>query len=346
MAIPRGKVVKEGVEGVYHCMVRCVRRAFLCGTDKVTGRDYSHRKKWAVAWLRFLAGLFAVDVCAFAVMMDHLHAVLRTRPDVAEGWTDEEVAWRWLKACSIKGRGEEPSAEKVRAVAARPGLVAQLRKRLTSVSWFMALLDEAMARAANKEDGVTGRFWEGRFKCVALLDAGAIAACMAYVDLNPVRAGEAETPEESDFTSIGARIRAWQAEEDSPGRRALEEDGLPEMVSPAQTCGPSQREADWLCPIGPANGRRGILPLTEQEYWRLVDATGRIVRPGKAGSIDAELAPILVRLGLSPGPWPDTVRNFGRVSLAAGALDGLRQFARDVGQRWLHAFRFARLAFG
>ena len=229
-------------------------------------------------------------------------------------------------------------------MAARPGLVAQLRKRLTSVSWFMALLDEAMARAANKEDGVTGRFWEGRFKCVALLDVGAIATCMAYVDLNPVRAVEAETPEESEFTSIGERIRAWQAEEESRCRTAREEGaGLP---GKEMTCFPSPRESDWLCPIHATNGRRGILPLTEQEYWRLVDATGRIVRPGKAGNIDEEVAPILVRLGISPAPWPDTVRNFGRIPLAAGALDSLRQFARDVGRRWLHAFRFARLAYG
>ena len=76
----------------------------------------------------------------------------------------------------------------------------------------MAQLNEFIARAANKEDKVKGRFWEGRFKCQTLLDEAAIAACMVYVDLNPIRSGVATTPEGSEFTSIQERIRAWQKE--------------------------------------------------------------------------------------------------------------------------------------
>ena len=76
----------------------------------------------------------------------------------------------------------------------------------------MGRLNEFIARAANKEDSVKGRFWESRFKCQNLLDDAAIAACMVYVDLNPIRAALAATPEESDFTSIQERIRAWHKE--------------------------------------------------------------------------------------------------------------------------------------
>ena len=105
-----------------------------------------------------------------------------------------------------------PLEEEIRALADQPGRIAILRRRLSSVSWFMGRLNEFIARAANKEDKVKGRFWESRFKCQALLDEAATVSCMVYVDLNPIRAGVAGTPEESDFTSIQERIGAWQKE--------------------------------------------------------------------------------------------------------------------------------------
>ena len=74
---------------------RCVRRSFLCGTDQVSGKNYDHRKQWIQDRLQFLAGQFGIDILGFAVMSNHIHVILRNRPDVVKNWTDADVARRW-----------------------------------------------------------------------------------------------------------------------------------------------------------------------------------------------------------------------------------------------------------
>ena len=375
MGLPRSRYVQEGQEGVYHCFSRCVRRAFLCGFDPVTGRDYSHRKAWLVNRLRQLAAIFAIDVCAYSVMENHYHTILRTRPDLVATWSDHEVATRWLtlfpRHRRLDGSTIPPEEKDICALADCPKLIAELRRRLSSLSWFVGQLNEFIARAANQEDGVKGRFWEGRFKCQVLLDEAAIAACMAYVDLNPIRAGLAVSPEASDFTSIQERIRAWQketlmttasvpteAEPDtrsgSSGRQALapEDAGTISLPVPERTSGLSHPldRADlpdsWLCPIESDSRRRGILQMTATEYFDLVDRSGRMTRSGKPGAIDPELAPILLRIGANPDAWLETVSRFGsRFRLAAGLLAHLRAFAEQIGRRWLNGVASARVAF-
>lgn len=324
MTMARSRYVQEGKVGVYHCFSRCVRRAFLYGYDTRTGRDFTHRKGWLVNRLRQLAGMFAMEVCAYSVMENHYHTILRTRPDIAEGWSDDEVARRWLKLFPrnkvLKGRRKLTVEEQIRALVNYPEYIATYRKRLSSLSWFMGQLNEYMARAANKEDGVKGRFWESRFESKALLDEAAIASCMVYVDLNPVRAGRAPTAEESDFTSIQERIREW---------------------------GKQRENADsWLCPIEPEGGRWGILPITASEYIDLVDKSGRMIQSDKRGAIEADLRPVLERIGVNPQAWTETITEFGdKFSLVAGLLSNLRRYADQLGRRWFKGVGAARAAF-
>ena len=222
MATPRSEVVQEGVEGLYHCFTRCVRRAFLCGYDHYSGRSYEHRREWIRSKLKVLAASFAVEVLAYAVMSNHLHVVLRTRPDWVDEWSDEEIALRWVAIFPrIRYENGAPVVDDdlgIQQIIRDVDRLGEIRRRLQSVSWFMRCLNEFVAREANKEDNCKGRFWEGRFKCQALLDEAALVACMAYVDLNPIRAGLATTPEESDFTSIQERIEGRQEQREFEAR--------------------------------------------------------------------------------------------------------------------------------
>ena len=242
----------------YHCVARCVRRAFLCGDDKPSGRNFDHRKLWILERLKLLAAIFAIDVCAYAILSNHLHLVLRILAEQATKWTDEEVLRRAGQLCpsTVKGIEDWPETR-------RKQLVVTWRERLSSISWFMGRLCEFIARQANQEDECTGRFWEGRFRCQALLDEGALLACMSYVDLNPVRAGLARGLEDSTWTSIHQRLR-------EVGVGLGEEEGEPEAAcaEPAEAQPyPELHSCPRLSPLdGSLEGPANALPIDLFQY--------------------------------------------------------------------------------
>ncbi len=154
MATARSEVVTEGSEAVYHCISRCVRRAFLCGNDSYSGRSYEHRKEWVKSRIQDLAAGYAVEVCAYAVMSNHLHLVLRTRPDLVEGWSDREVVERWLKlfgkSRAFADQGQPPTDNEIKQLTGNAERMAEIRVRLSSVSWFMRSLNECYHRLKNR----------------------------------------------------------------------------------------------------------------------------------------------------------------------------------------------------
>jgi putative transposase len=203
-----------------------------------------------------------------------------------------------------------------------------------------------------------------------LLDDAAIAACMVYVDLNPIRAGLAATPEESNFTSIQERIRLWQNDAQTDALAFTQEQNIcpdspsTDVSSTPENAGESLKSsadsgstlghplhadafsADWLCPISSDSRRRGILQMTPAEYFDLVDQSGRMMRSDKRGAIDADLMPILLRVGANPDAWLETISRFGsRFRLAAGLLSNLRNFADQLGRCWITGVAAARSSF-
>ena len=357
----RSLVVPEGADCVVHAVSRCVRRAWLCGRDPYNGRDYEHRRDWVRERVRELAGVFAIEVCAYAVMSNHSHLVLWCRPSAAEAWGPEEVARRWLRLFGRGGAAEKARQEAELAADARR--VAVCRERLGSVSWFMRCLNERIARRANAEDGCTGRFWEGRFKCQLLEDEGAVLACMAYVDLNPVRAKLAETLEGSRFTSVHDRLvarraRAVLAAEE--GRKQVPAtDGKGTKVSKAGITPAQARLLDkaraeaaadsWLCALGGGAGAsaRPMVPgVSEEGYLALVDWTGRSLAEGKRGKLPTGLRPLLESLDLETERWVETVAGYGGLfHRVAGRAESLGRKAVAMGQRWLAGVRASREVF-
>ena len=300
-----------------HAISRCVRRAFLAG-----GKN-EHRKSWVEERLRMLAGVFAVQVAGYSVMSNHLHVVLRMQPAATLGWSAAEVVERWwaIYPCGrlLDGTVLAPTTAQVQAQAADAVWVAERRKRLGDLGWLMKSLKEDISRRANREDGCTGAFWEGRFSSVPLLDNAALVACMAYVDLNPVRAGMAATPEDSLHTGGRVRVRArnrWSATAKlrARGRSAVEVEKLLTKVGLDR----GARHAEdglWLTPVArcvaakPEGEAVPELegPLTVDEYLELLDATGRSLAKGKRGQIDPRLLPILARLDLRVEDWLATM---------------------------------------
>jgi hypothetical protein len=212
----RKDIVRQGEIGTYHCWSRCVQQAFLCGYDHYRQHDFSYRRGWIEDLLAYQARLFAVDVGSYSILSNHLHAILRTRPDIAAGWCDEELALRWKMAWPSFEDGRwmcEPSEAGVNQLLASPEKIEQIRVNLSSLSWFLARWKEPIAKLCNAEADHRGHFWEARFGSRELLDEEAVLTCSLYVDLNQVRAGMADSLETSEYCSIARRLRAAKRRE-------------------------------------------------------------------------------------------------------------------------------------
>jgi len=369
MVIPRRYLMSEHKVSLIHVVSRVVRKSWLLGTDPKTGKNYNHRKVWFKNRLRFLAQQFSIEVCGYAILSNHSHILVRNRPDLTGSWSAEEVARRWWqlfpRRLDNSGAPAEPTEEELELVLLDPktgiprGRLDLLRTRLASISWFMRCLNEYIARKSNREDECTGRFWEGRFKSTELLDQSAVLSCLAYVDLNPIHAGMAKTPEESDFTSAQDRIVARMA------RKKLEvlretfhqsnkvEDSRELKQMKAELIRESKRDI-WLSPLyeipldknSDGYGYGSFLNMKEEDYLTLLDWTGKQMRPDKPGSIPANLQPLLTRMDIEMDAWLETVKKFDNwFHRVAGRLENITEAAKNHGKKWLVGKTGAKTAF-
>jgi len=332
MAYPRKSLICLEDTPYYHVVARCVRRAWLWGYDDYAAKDYSHRKAWVLQRLHQLAEIFSIDLCAYAIMSNHYHLVVRVDRQRMARLTHAEVATRWSQLFStppLIQRWQDGRVNTAERFAAEK-LIECWRLRLIDVSWYMRCLNEHLARRANAEDGCTGRFWEGRFKSQALLDESGLLTAMAYVDLNPVRAGIAAVPEESLFTSIYARLQRFGRESAvRPQNRRLIKGHLHGHASPP-LLGFSES----------ADSRQPSIPMKFLDYLELLDWTGRH-RADNPGAM--KLPPMLTRVRIEPEAWLQVMRpNGNRFGRAIGRLERLQSHARRLGQSWVRGLQVAR----
>jgi REP element-mobilizing transposase RayT len=332
MPIPRKLLVDPLLTPLYHCISRCVRHALLCGPG------HEHRKDWIEGRLQELVAIFAIDVCGYSVLDNHLHVVVRLDPDRVKSLSNRELSERWARLYpprDAEGNAMPVTEDWLSSKANDAAWIEKIRPRLASLSWFMKCLKEPLARQANREEQVTGAFWAARFRSVAILDEESLLATCAYVDLNPLAAGIAATPEESAYTSIHARVQHYR-----------DHGALAELLADRTQaeCTGALEQSHWLCPMNDQRRhgslRAGLVEgFSLRSYLLLVDWTSRLYREGKA-RMHREVAGILERLGTSMDRWQRRLQRMlsGRklVGTALGRLESLQRYAAARGQRWVN----------
>lgn len=309
----------------YHLISRCVRRAYLCGEDAYTKQSFEHRRLWMVNRIRFLTSVFAIDVAAYAVMSNHYHLVVYVDESEAIAWTDEEVCQRWLTLYNnhpLVERLQKGTSSCQAEIDAALKIIHKWRARLADLSWLMRNLNEYIARKANKEDNCKGRFWEGRFKSQALLDEKAVLACMAYVDLNPIRAKMANSVQHSEYTSIFERIHNKASYVDNKEQLPFTTKALLGFIGNEHQQSP-----------------KGVA-FSLLDYLTLVEETGKIIRSDKRGYLNQQRFPLLDKLGLSSEHWLELAQHFGKqYHQAVGSINVLSAFAANTNKHWISGHR-------
>lgn len=326
MTSARRQLIDANATPFYHVINRCVRRAFLCGEDKLSGRSYEHRRGWIVDKIKTLSAIFCIDICAYAVMNNHYHLVLKIDVDKANSLTQKDIISHWCQitkghAVATKYMNGDTLIDGESMLL--DGLITEWHERLSSISWFMRCLNEEIARKANREDECKGAFWEGRFKSQALLDEQALLACMMYVDLNPIRAGIADSLQSTDFTSIQERINSLK----SPNHPLT----IPVPQTSSSTNQAHITHASLVQFDGAAhlNEQAGI-PFHFADYLELIDWTGRAIRLDKKGHIDNQRPKLLNELGIAPDAWLTSAKEFRRqYSGISGRWDSMCEFKKQ-----------------
>ncbi len=305
----------------YHCTTRCVRRAFLCGIDSLSQRNFNHRKQWIEDRILKVSSVFCIDIGAYAVMDNHYHVVLKVDTERANSLSDYEVLQRWSGLYKLSNTAKKRLNHEALSDNEQLSLQQDLIKwkhELCNISRFMAEINQYIARRANTEDGCKGRFWEARFHSQAILDDDALLRTLIYVDLNPYRAGLTEIPSAADHTSIKRRQQSTNT-----------------AFVPFQAASQSAK-ADVKNLIKISTGMQ--LPISLPDYLNLLNWTASYLnhQPGEPRNLDQPSC--FESLNFSKDQWLRTQSaKIHWHQKALGSKLSLRKYCRSLKKHWIWA---------
>ncbi len=322
MVFARTVTLPHGSRGTFHVITRCARRTFLFGDGR------GHRRGWLADSLTETLPHFGIDLLTYAIMSNHVHLVVRLRPERVDEWTPLEAARHALSTFPARSGWQNEAlpmtTELVEGYSEHRSWLKQQRERLKSLSWFMRVVKQSISRRANAEDECRGHFWESRFHHVALLDEAAVIACMVYVDLNPIRAGMARTVAKSSYTGGRGRLLlheqagddAWEPEEKSLAKRMVSF----RSVAPVHVM-TGEEQSSWL------NG---------PDYLQVLESTIAAIAGAPKNAWHGHLMNTCSRLAVDVERWRTVMKEGGRFGgTALGAADTRRRLASHVRREWI-----------
>lgn len=338
----RTQIANPDFINTLHVTQRCARHNFLMDDGCGPCGKFERRRNAILDRITQLAGAFAIEVLGVALMNNHLHLILRNRPDIVAQWSDLEVARRWLRICPgfsqahadfSKRKPDLPTLEDATLLASDKERIKLLRRRLADIGSFMWSLNDYSAKLFNLTDRMTGCFWEGRYKAQSLLDNLALLLCVLYVDLNPIRAGIAVTPEESEFTSAYLQIQSQNALKEYPN--------ISPSLLPNAFLSPIAISPDPSAQFSSRTGRRasdyGFLDMSTSEYLIILDLMGRVMRSDTTAKIPNDLPPIFERLNITFENAQELVRGYRQLFTSfVGTKANIHAKAQEFGLKRVH----------
>jgi len=214
---PRSEYLNPDESAYAFIICRSARTLLITTCDRSNSTADAHRVDFIENLIRLFARYFCISVHSHAVLPNELRLVLGTHPDVVQTLDDAEVARRWLMLCptlrSTTPPSSEPAENEIIAMCADSPNIAQIRLRLSDISWFMRLLQQRITLFCNREDKLTGRLWTDRYRSVVLLGNVAKLLAMANVDLGAVCIDPDKPFSISEFTSALLRLHDLQEAE-------------------------------------------------------------------------------------------------------------------------------------
>ncbi len=185
--MPRiARLIVKGEATVYHVMSRTALEGFVIGDIE---------KEYFLNLIKRLSRIYFAEVLGFCLMGNHFHLLVRMHP--GDDVDDEEIMRRFSE---YHGEDEE--------VVLGKDQIPYMREKWSSLSEYMKEIKQGFSRFYNRRHGRKGFFWSERFKSLIVDNGETLINCLAYIDLNPVRAGIVDRPEQYRWCSMGYHFQS------------------------------------------------------------------------------------------------------------------------------------------